>query len=60
MACAAKTVNVAQQTEKVTFEKVLTAEQSSDSYSCYGKEMPNCIPGSPQCWNSFGLDLIGA
>ena len=20
--------------------------------------MPNCIPGSPQCWKIFGLDLI--
>ena len=57
-AYAAKTVNVAQQTEKVTSEKVLTAEQSGDPYSCYGKEIPNCIPGSPQYWKSFGLDLI--
>ena len=57
-AYAAKTVNVAQQTEKVTSEKVLTAEQSGDPYSCYGKEMPNCIPGSPHYWKSFGLDLI--
>ena len=57
-AYAAKTVNVAQQTEKVTTEKVLAAEQSGDPYSCYGKEMPNCIPGSPQYWKSFGLDLI--
>ena len=57
-AYAVKTVNVAQQMEKVTAEKVLTAEQSGDPYSCYGKEMPNCIPGSPQYWKSFGLDLI--
>ena len=57
-AYAAMTVNVAQQTEKVTVEKVLTAEQSSDSYSCYVKEMSNCIPRSPQYWKSFGLDLI--
>ena len=57
-AYAAKTVNVAQQTEKVTAEKVLTAEKGNDPYSCYGKEMPNCIPGSPQYWKSFGLDLI--
>ena len=57
-AYAAKTVNFAQQTEKVTSEKVLAAEQSGDPYSCYGKEMPNCIPGSPQYWKSFGLDLI--
>ena len=57
-AYAAKTVNVAQQTEKVTSEKVLAAEQSGDPYSCYGKEMPNCIPGSPQYWKSFELDLI--
>ena len=47
-ACAAKMVNIAQQTEKVTAEKVLTAEQSGDPYSCYGKEMPNSIPGLPQ------------
>ena len=57
-AYAAKTVNIARQTEKVTAEKVLTAELSGDPYSCYGKEMPNCIPGSPQYWKSFGLDLI--
>ena len=35
-AYAAKTVNVAQLTEKVTSEKVLTPEQSGDLYSCYG------------------------
>ena len=57
-ACAAKTVNTAQQTEKITAEKVLSAEGSEDPYSSYGKEMPNCIPGSPQYWKSFGLDLI--
>ena len=57
-AYAAKTINVAQQTDKVTAEKVLTAERSEDPYSAYGKEMPNCIPGSPQYWKSFGLDLI--
>ena len=57
-AYAAKTVNTAQQTEKITAKKVLAAEQSEDPYSSYGKEMPNCIPGSPQYWKSFGLDLI--
>ena len=57
-AYAAKTVNIAQQTEKLTAQKVLTAEQSDDLYSSYGKEMPNCIPGSPQYWKVFGLDLI--
>ena len=57
-AYAAKTVNVARQTEIVTAERVLTAEQSGDPYSCYGKEMPNCIPGPPQYWKTFGLDLI--
>ena len=51
-------VNVAWQTDTVTAKKVLTAEQSGDPYSCYGKEMPNCIPGSPQYWKSFGSDLI--
>ena len=57
-AYAAKTVNVAQQIEKMIAKKVLTAVKSSDPYSCYGKEMPNCIPRSPQYWKSFGLDLI--
>ena len=57
-AYAAETVNVAQQTETVTAGKVLPAEQHGDPYSTYGKEMPNCIPGSPQYWKSFGLDLI--
>ena len=57
-AYAAKTVNVAQQTEQVTAKKVLTAEKGGDPYSAYGKEMPTCIPGSPQYWKSFGLDLI--
>ena len=37
---------------------MLTAEQSGDPYSCYGKDVPNCIPGSPQYWKNFGLDLI--
>ena len=53
----AKTVNVVQQTEKVTCEKVLTSEQSYDPYSCYGKEMSNCIPGLPHHWKTSGLDL---
>ena len=57
-AYAAKTVNVAQQTEKVITEKVPTVEKSNDPYSCYGKEMPNCILGSPRYWKRFGLDLI--
>ena len=57
-AYAAKTVNVAQQIETVTAEKVIAAEQRGDPYSAYGKEMPNCIPWSPQYWKSFGLDLI--
>ena len=57
-AYATKTVNVAQQVEKVTAEKVLTAEKGGDPYSTYGKEMPSCIPGSPQYWKVFGLDLI--
>ena len=55
---AAKTVNVAQQTEKVTAEKVLAAERGEDPYAVYGREMPNCIPGSAQYWKSFGLNLI--
>ena len=37
---------------------MLGAEQSDDPYASYGKEMPNCIPGSPQYWKVFGLDLI--
>ena len=57
-AYAAKTVNTAQQTEKITAGNVVSAEQGADPYSAYGKEMPNCIPGSPQYWKRFGLDLI--
>ena len=57
-AYAARTVNVAEQTEKVTAGKVLTAEQGGDPCSAYGKETSNCIPGSPQYWKTFGLDLI--
>ena len=57
-AYAAKTVNTAQQTEKITAGNVFSAEQGADLYSAYGKEMPNCIPGSPQYWKCFGLDLI--
>ena len=56
-AYAAKTVNVTQWTEVIA-EKVLAAERGEDPYAVYGREMPNCIPGSAQYWKSFGLDLI--
>ena len=57
-AYAAKIVDTAQQTDRITAGKVVSAEQGANPYSAYGKEMLNCIPGSLQYWKRFGLDLI--